>query len=222
MSATQGEAAPPDPLLSLRRHFPILERSTYLISNSLGAMPLGAQDGLEEYARTWRERGVRAWAEGWWALAGQVGDGIGRVVGAPANTVSMHQNVTTAEAIVLSCFDWKAPRNRLVGVTLNFPTNRYVHERFATRLGAEVIEVASKDGLGIPLDELLAAIDERTLLVSISHVFFQTAYVQEVEAICAKARSVGAHVLLDCFQSAGTLPVDVTRLGCAFATGGVL
>ncbi len=222
MSATPAKAAPPDALLAYRRHFPTLERCTYLISNSLGAMPVGAQQGLEDYARTWRERGVRAWAEGWWALAGQVGDGIGRVVGAPANTVSMHQNVTTAEAIVLSCFDWKPPRNRLVGVTLNFPTNRYVHERFATRLGAEVIEVASKDGLGIPLDDLLAAIDERTLLVSISHVFFQTAYVQEAEAICAKARSVGAHVLLDCFQSAGTLPVDVTRLGCAFATGGVL
>jgi kynureninase len=214
--------APPDPLLAFRRHFPILGRCTYLISNSLGAMPVGAEEGLTAYATSWRERGVRAWAEGWWALAGQVGDVIGRVIGAPADTVSMHQNVTTAEAIVLSCFDWKAPRNRLVGVTMNFPTNRYLHDRFAPRLGAEVVEVPSRDGLGVPLESLLAAIDERTLLVSISHVLFQTAYVQAVEAVCKRAHEVGAHVMLDCFQSAGTLPVDVTRLGCAFATGGVL
>lgn len=214
--------APPDPLLAFRRHFPTLERCTYLISNSLGAMPEGAQRGLAEYARTWTERGVRAWAEGWWDLAGRVGDGIGRVVNAPAGTISMHQNVTTAEAIVLSCFDWKAPRNRLVGVGMNFPTNRYVHDRLARRLGAEVLEVPSRDGLGVPTEDVLAAIDERTRLVSVSHVLFQTAYVLDAAAICAKARAVGAHVLLDCFQSAGTFPVDVQALGCGFATGGVL
>jgi kynureninase len=221
-SMSTPPVATADPLLGYRRHFPQLESCTYLISNSLGAMPRGAEEGLEEYARSWKERGVRAWADSWWALAGTVGDGIGRVVGAPAGTVSMHQNVTTAEAIVLSCFDWKPPRNRLVGVTMNFPTNRYLHDRFAPRLGAEVVEVPSPDGLGVPLDALLAAIDERTRLVSISHVLFQTAFVQEAEAVCRRAREVGAHVLLDCFQSAGTLPLDVTRLACAFATGGVL
>ncbi len=218
-------ASPPalaDPLLAFRRHFPTLERCTYLISNSLGAMPEGAQRGLAEYGRTWTERGVRAWAEGWWDLAKRVGDGIGRVVNAPAGTVSMHQNVTTAEAIVLSCFDWKAPRNRLVGVSMNFPTNRYLHDRLARRLGAEVVEVPSPDGLGVPTEAILNAIDERTRLVSVSHVLFQTAHVLDAAAICAKARAVGAHVMLDCFQSAGTLPVDLQALGCAFATGGVL
>lgn len=211
-----------DPLLSSRAHFPTLEHCTYLISNSLGAMPRGAEEGLQAYARSWRERGVRAWAEGWWDLAHEVGDTIGRVVGAPADTVSMHQNVSTAEALVLSALDWEAPRNRLVGVTMNFPTNRYLHERFAPALGAEVVEVPTRDGLGVPLDELLAAIDERTRLVSISHVLFQTAHVVEAAAVCRRAREVGAHVMLDCFQSAGTLPVDVTALGCDFATGGVL
>lgn len=211
-----------DPLLAYRAQFPGLEGCTYLISNSLGAMPRGAEEGLHEYARTWKERGVRAWAEGWWDLARAVGDGIGRVVGAPPDTVSMHQNVTTAEAVVLSALAWEAPRNRLVGVTMNFPTNRYVHDRFARALGAEVVEVPSPDGLGVPTEAVLRAIDERTRLVSVSHVLFQSAYVLDAAAICAKARAVGAHVLLDCFQSAGTLPVDVTGLGCAFATGGVL
>jgi kynureninase len=151
-----------------------------------------------------------------------VGDGIGRVVGAPPDTVSMHQNVTTAEAVVLSALEWKAPRNRLVGLTMNFPTNRYVHAGLARALGAEVVEVPSPDGLGVPTKAVLAAIDERTRLVSVSHVLFQSAYVLDARAICDKAAAVGAHVLLDCFQSAGTVPVDVTALRCAFATGGVL
>jgi kynureninase len=185
-------------------------------------MPRGAEEGLAEYARTWKERGVRAWADGWWDLAREAGDGIGRVVNAPPDTVSMHQNVTTAEAIVLSCFDWKAPKNRLVCTGMDFPTNRYLHDRLARRLGAEVVEVPSQGGLSVPTEAVLAAIDERTRLVSVSHVLFQSAYVLDAEAISAKAARVGAHVLLDCFQSAGTFPVDVTALNCAFATGGVL
>jgi kynureninase len=220
--ARPTEIAGADPLLAYRERFPGLATCTYLISNSLGAMPVGAAQGLAEYARTWTERGVRAWADGWWDLAREVGDGIGRVVAAPPDTVSMHQNVTTAEAIVLSCFDWTPPRNRLVCTGMDFPTNRYLHERFARRLGADVVEVPSPDGLGVPTEAVLAAIDERTRLVSVSHVLFQSAYVLDAAAICEKAARVGAHVLLDCFQSAGTVPVDVSALGCAFATGGVL
>ena len=91
-------------LLDYRSEFPILEETTYLINHSLGAMPRRAEDGLAEYARTWRERGIRAWGEGWWELPLTVGDQIGRIVGAPAGTTVMHQNVAIAEAVVLSCF----------------------------------------------------------------------------------------------------------------------
>src|SRR5688572_25467771 len=103
-----------DPLLRFRSRFPTVERSTYLISNSLGAMPAEAELDLLEYARTWRERGVRAWAETWWDMARSVGDLIGSLVNAPPDTVSMHQNVTIAEAVVVSAFDWSGPRNGVV------------------------------------------------------------------------------------------------------------
>jgi kynureninase len=213
---------PSDPLLDLRRHFPTLRSCTYLISNSLGAMPARAAHDLAEYARAWETRGVRAWAETWWNLAGQVGDEIAPLFHAPPGTVSMHQNVTLAEAVVISCFDWSGKRNGVVYSDMNFPSVRYLYDRFARSLGARITEVPSPDGIGVPTERILAAIDERTLLVPISHVLFKSAWIQDAAAICARAREVGAHVVLDAYQSVGTVPVDVEALGCAFLVGGVL
>jgi kynureninase len=213
---------PADPLLSYRSHFPTLERCTYLISNSLGAMPKGAAEDLAEYARTWTERGVRAWEESWWGLAREVGDGIGALFGADPDTVSMHQNVTIAEAIVVSAFDWSGPRNGVVYTDMNFPSVRYLYDTFARSLGARVTEVRSPDGIGVPTEALLEAIDETTLLVPISHVLFRSSWIQDAEAVCRRAAEVGAHVVLDAFQSLGTVPVDAARWGCSFVVGGVL
>ena len=213
---------PADPLLRFRPRFPILSRCAYLISNSLGAMPEQARRDLAEYAATWDERGVRAWAETWWDLAREVGDLIGSLFNAPPDTVSMHQNVTIAEAVVVSAFDWSGPRNGVVYSSMNFPSVRYLYDRLATRLGARVRVVESPDGVTVPTEAMLAAIDETTLLVPISHVLFQSAYVQDAQAICARAAEVGAHVVLDAFQSVGTVPVDVRALGCSFLVGGTL
>lgn len=217
---TEHEAEPR--LAALRARFPTLETCTYLISNSLGAMPLQGAADLADYARTWTERGVRAWAETWWALAGEVGDGIGRLFRAPPGTVSMHQNVTLASAVVISCFDWSGPRNGVVCTDMNFPSVRYVYERFAGGLGARIVEVESRDGIGVETERILEAIDETTLLVPVSHVLFQSAWIQDAKAICERAAEVGAHVVLDAFQSVGTVPVDVGDLGCSFLVGGVL
>jgi kynureninase len=211
-----------DPLLRFRSRFPIVERTAYLISNSLGAMPAETEVDLLEYARTWSTRGVRAWAETWWGMAREVGDLIGSLVGAPPDTVSMHQNVTLAEATVISAFDWSGERNGVVYTSMNFPSVRYLYDRLARSLGARVTVVPSRDGVTVPTEAVVDAIDERTLLVPISHVLFQSAYVQDAKAICAKAARVGAHVVLDAFQSVGTVPVDVNDLGCSFLVGGTL
>lgn len=211
-----------DPLLRFRSRFPILEKTTYLISNSLGAMPAETEVDLLEYARVWKTRGVRAWAETWWDLARGVGDQIGTLFGAPKDTVSMHQNVTVAEAVVISAFDFHGPRNGVVYSSMNFPSVRYLYSELAASKGARVTEVPSPDGITVPTEAMLAAIDERTLLVPISHVLFQSSYVQDAKAICAKAKAVGAHVVLDAFQSVGTVPVDVQELGCSFLIGGTL
>src|SRR5258707_11340102 len=210
-----------DPLLRFRAEFPILERTNYLISNSLGAMPRGVYDAMKGYADTWAARGVRAWEERWWMLAAQVGEELGALMNAPQGSVSTHQNVTTCQAVVASCFDFSAERNKIVYSDLNFPSIMYFWEA-QRQYGAQVHMVKTDDGIHVPTDRLLDAIDEKTLLVPISHVIFRSAYINDAKAIIEKAHKVGAHVVLDTFQSLGTVPVDVTDLNVDFACGGVL
>jgi kynureninase len=193
-----------------RGRFPILAETTYLINHSLAAMPAAAEDRLAEYARMWSTRGIRSWGEGWWDMPLTVGDQVGRIIGARPGTTCMHQNVTVAVAVVLSCFRLEPPRNRIVYLEGEFPSVRYLLQ---AQPGAEIEVVPD-------LDALLEAIDERTLLVPLSHVLFKTAELQDVEAVQRRAEEVGAHVLLDAYQSAGAVPVEAEQSGVAFATGG--
>ena len=209
-----------DPLDRHRASFPILARTNYLISNSLGAMPARAREDLAAYAEAWATRGVRAWGEGWWEMPVTVGDLVARVVGAPAGSVTMHQNVTLASSIVASCFDWSGARNRVVLVEGEFPSLHYLYHRLQGA-GARV-EVVPGDGVGLDTGRLLDAIDERTALVPISHVLFRSSFVVDAKAVIEKAHRVGARVCLDVFQSAGTVPVDLGALGADFAVGGAL
>ena len=199
-------------LLDYRERFPILAETTYLINHSLGAMPAAAEERLLEYARAWNTRGVRAWEEGWWEMSLTVGDQIGRLIGAPPGSVSMHQNVTLAEAVVVSCFDFRGPRRRIVYEEGNFPSVRYLYQA-QERRGADIVVAADDEGV-------VEAIDERTLLVPVTHVLFKTGEIQHVEAIVAKAHEEGALVVLDAYQSVGSVPLDVTALGVDFAVGG--
>ena len=211
-----------DLLLSYRDEFPILERTTYLVSNSLGAMPRTVPGRLAEYAQAWAEHGVRAWTRGWWEMPVTVGDEIAPLIGAERGQVVMVPNVTIAQATILSAFDYTPPRDAIVMTALDFPSVRYVYERLATQLGARLVIVPSDDGITIDTERLVKAIDERTRLVAISHVIFRSAFVMDVEAICRRAPEVGAMVSLDAFHSVGVLPVDVQRIGTDFLTGGVL
>lgn len=211
-----------DPLLAYRAEFPILERTTYLVSHSLGAMPRAVPDRLAEYVDTWAELGVRAWANGWWEMPLAVGDEIAPLLGALRGEVAMTPNVSIGQAVVMSAIDYSPPRDRIVMTELDFPSIRYVYERLAPRLGATVVVVPSEDGISIDEERLLAEIDERTALVAISHVLFRSAYIMDVASICRRAHEVGAVVSLDAFHSVGVMPVDVKRIGVDFLTGGVL
>jgi kynureninase len=131
----------------------------------------------------------------------------------------MHQNVTVAQAIVASCFSFGGPRRKIVMTDLEFPTNMYLFEGFR-RYGAEIVYVPSDDGIRTNLERLLAAIDERTVLVPLSVVLFRSAYLQDARAVIEKAHRVGAHVILDVYQATGTVPLDLTSLGADFAVGG--
>jgi kynureninase len=210
-----------DELLKWRGEFPILERTTYMISNSLGAMPRGVYDEMRAYADSWGERGVRAWEEGWWEMAVNVGDKIAPLIGAGRGEISLHQNVTLIQAVISSCFDFRGPRNKVVLTDLEFPSIQYFYHA-QRRNGARVELVPSDDPVRFDLNKFLDAIDETTLLVPISQVLFRSAFTVDTRAIIEKAHRVGAHVILDLFQAAGTIPVDVRGLGADFACGGVL
>jgi kynureninase len=211
-----------DPLLRYRAEFPILGHTNYLVSNSLGAMPRSVPDRLAEYAEAWAQHGVRAWAREWWQMPGSVGDVIAPLIGASAGEVVMVPNVTAAQTTILSAVPYRAPRNRIVMTALDFPSVRYAYDALATRLGADIVVVPSVDGIGVDEDELLAAIDERTALVAISHVLFKSAHIMDVARITRHAHEAGALVSLDAFHSVGVMPVDVKSIGADFLTGGVL
>jgi kynureninase len=208
-----------NPLIAWRPEFPILETCTYLVSHSLGAMPRRARAYLQRFADQWDQRGVRAWHEGWWEIGRDTGNVLAPILGVPRDTITMHQNATVAQAIVASCFSYDPPRNRVLMQDLDFPTNHYLFEGFR-RYGADIVYVPSDDPVRAPTERLVDAIDDRTRLVALSLVLFRSSHLQDVKAVVERAHRVGARVVLDVYQAAGTVPLKLEALGVDFAVGG--
>jgi kynureninase len=208
-----------DSLATWRKEFPIVDTCTYLVSHSLGAMPRKTAAYLQQFADEWSSRGVRAWHEGWWEIGRNTGDILAPILGVQKGTISMHQNVTVAMAVIASCFRYDGPRNRIVMTDLEFPSNVYLFNGLR-RYGAEIVMVPSPDTMRTDLQRLLDAIDERTILVPLSYVLFRSAYIQDVAAVIEKAHRVGAHVILDVYQGAGTVPMNIEQLRADFSVGG--
>ncbi|GAC1393385.1 MAG: kynureninase [Polyangiales bacterium] len=206
-------------LLKWRQEFPTLATSVHLISHSLGAMPTRARAKMEEYFAQWEQQSIDAWHD-WLPYVTDLGDVVADVLGVPHGTVVMNQNVSTIQAIVASGLDYGGPRRKVVYSELNFSTVHYVWQEQARRRGAELCVVPGGDGVHAPMEALLAAIDERTLIVPVSHVLFRSSAVKDVRAIVEKAHSVGALVFLDCYQSAGTIPLDLAKWDVDLACGG--
>src|ERR1044071_2998229 len=185
-------------------------------------MPRRTYERLQDYAEMWATRGVRAWAEGWWEMPQALGDEVGRIIGAEPGTVVMHQSVSVCQSLILSCFATGpgTRRNKIVYSELEFPSVMYVYEAHARDGRFRLQKVKSEDGITAPLEATLAAIDEETLLVPLSHVLFKSASLQDARAITQRAHEVGALVVLDTYQSAGTVPLSVKDLDVDFCTGG--
>jgi kynureninase len=210
-----------DDLERWRDEFPILSRSVYMISNSLGAMPRQTAQNLAEYAETWATRGVRGWEERWWEMPVEVGNKIARIVGAAAGSVSMHENVTTAQMVALSCVPPSGARKRIVCSAMDFPSMIYLY-RAQQAAGFELRLVPAERDLTVSTERMIDAIDDTTAIVAFSHVLFRTSYIMDADAIARRAREAGAISILDTYQSAGIIPVDVESLGVDFAVGGCL
>jgi kynureninase len=210
-----------DDLERWRDEFPILSRTVYMINNSLGAMPRQTARNLAEYAEVWATRGVRAWEDRWWEMAAEVGNRIARVIGASPGSVSMHENVTTAQMVALSCLRPTATRRKIVCSAMDFPSMIYLY-RAQQAAGFELVVVSPEPDFSMRTERMLEAIDESTSIVAFSHVLFRTSYITDATLIARRAREVGATVILDTYQSAGIVPVDVTAAGVDFAVGGCL
>jgi kynureninase len=213
--------SPSDPLARYRELFPILARTNYLISNSLGAVPAAAASSLQSYFDAWAQRGVRAWEDSWWGLASELGDLVAPLIGAAKGEVVFQPNVTLSHAVVFSAVPFSGPRNKIVTDAMHFPSILYlINEQ--RKNGASVDVVPSHDGITVDTDELLDHIDEQTAIVNVSHILFKSAFVHDVAAIAAKARRVGAMTVIDGYQAVGTIPVDVRASGIDVYIGGCL
>ena len=210
------------PLLDRRREeFPGLAAGTYLLSHSQGPMPRRARVWLDRYLDLWQGHAdANAWKEEWWELSRTLGDGFGRLLGAPANSVQVQASASAAMLTVASCLDY-AERPRIVTTGLEFPTAEYIW-REQERLGARLDVVASRDGIRTPVDELLDRIDDRTSLVVLSHASFLSSHLIDPAVVVERARDHGARVLLDVYQTAGALPLEVETWGVDFAVGGTI
>ncbi len=204
-------------LLEYRKHFPALEDCVHFISHSLGCVPAKAFDDMAEFLELWRTKSITAWGD-WLPEVDRAAARIEKIVSAPPGTVIMHQNVSGIMSVLASCFEYKPERNKIIYEAQMFPTVSYVWQA-EQRRGASCVVVPAKDG-AMDADAICAAIDEHTLLVPLQHVVFSTAQIMDVKKICDRAKQVGAHVILDCYQSIGAVPVDVVDLGVSFACGG--
>jgi kynureninase len=219
LGAIGGHAAP---ILKtapqLRDRFPMLETSTYLVSHSMGAAPLGARLALDAYWSDWATDGPEAW-ERWRPAMVAIADNLARIVNAPAGSVSLTPNVSLSQAAIGSAIDFRGARNEVVIEALQFPTVTYVWDAWR-RFGARIVEVPSDDGRTMSTDRICSAIGERTAVVVLSHAAYLSGSILDVAAIGARCREAGALFVLDAYQTTGVYPYDVTAFDVDVVVGG--
>jgi kynureninase len=211
-------------LQKLRDRFPILKRCVYLISNSLGAVPSQVEDDLLDFFRIWAEKGVSAWEEEWWGMSRRTGNELAAFLGADDDEITMMPNATIAHWVALStCFtERNTKRNKIVMTDHDFPSSIYAVSEIAKGMGWTIDIIRGEGDFGIDTEELLQRIDETTLFVATSHVYFKSGYIQKIFPIIERAHRMGALTLIDGYHAPGTIPVHLSNLGVDFYVGGCL
>ena len=202
----------------IRAGFPILQRRNYLNSCSLGALSTRAEARLHDFVAKWHDYGASAWYEHWWGLLGELRGRVEALFSAPAGTVALMPSTSACLAAISTSLDW-TKRNRIVTTELDFPTLLY---QWKVRPEAEMVVLPSPDGVHIDPQQFADAVDERTLAIATSHVFFTTGAIQDLAAIADIARRAGAYSLIDGYQGAGQVPADLPATGVDFYTAGPL
>lgn len=212
--------AAPAPTKDYRAEFPIFRRSVYLNSCSLGALSSRSRAKVEEFLDLWERYGAAAWYEVWWTALSELRSRYARWIGASEGSVALHPNISTGLTSVAESLDYRR-RPKVVVTSLDFPTVAY---QWLARAGdgVEVEIVESPDGIGVPVDAVARAVDDRTALVATSHVFFTSGAIQDVRALADVAHAKGALLLVDGYHASGQLPVDVRALDVDFYCSGGL
>ena len=206
-----------------REEFPTLTSGIHLLSHSLGPVPRVSRESMLAYYEAWEHHTSEdAWASSWWELSARVGDRIAGILGGVPGSVQIQPNASVALSAVISCFDFgSSKRKKVITSALDFPSMAYIWEA-QRRIGACVEVVASDDGVTVPLERILDAIDDQTILVALSHVSFRSSYRVDAEAIVERAHQHGALVLLDVYQSAGAVELKAAEWDVDFLIGGTI
>lgn len=201
-----------------RAEFPTLARKTYLNTCSLGALSTRVRAAVNRHLDLWEEYGASAWYKIWLGECAALRAASERLFNAPAGSVALAPSVGVALSTLGSCLDYRQ-RPKVITTALDFPTIPY---QWLARRDVEVVMLPSDDGITVPLERYEQAIDERTALVATSHVFFASGTIQPAREIAALAHAKGALCLIDGYQAAGQIPVDVVADDVDFyLTGGL-
>jgi kynureninase len=201
-----------------RRLFPTFEQAIYLNTCSLGALSVRSRAAVEQFLDLWQQYGASAWYQLWLGEVAALRASFEQLIAAQPGACAIHHSVSSALAVIASCYDYKE-RPKVITTALDFPT---IPHQWLVKPEVELVILPSDDNIHVPLERYAAAIDERTALIATSHVFFTSGYIQPVAEIVKLAHAVGAHVLIDGYQAAGQIPVDVQALDVDwYVTGGL-
>ena len=189
-----------------RKEFPILKRRTYLNSCSLGALSTRSEKYLDEFQELWHDMGASAWYEHWLARIEDLRVHISAFWCSDSEEVAILPSTSAALAMVTESITTER-RNRVICTELDFPTLPY---QWLVKPEIELVILKSPDGVRIDLEQFEAAVDEKTLFIATSHVFFASGYIQDINALAQIAHKAGAYCIIDGYQGAG--PVSYTHL----------
>jgi kynureninase len=211
-----------DPLREFRARFVIDDELVYLDGNSLGRLPRAT---VERLARTiseqWGGRLIRGWDEGWMELPLLIGDRLGEAaLGAAPGQVAIADSTTVCfYKLAAAALHLRPGRNQIVTDHDNFPTDRYVLEGLARARGLELVFLRGDRAAGPEPEAVVAAVSERTALVTFSHVSYRSAHIADMAEITQVAHRAGALTLWDLSHTAGAVPVALDADGADLAVG---
>jgi selenocysteine lyase/cysteine desulfurase len=228
-------------LLAHRDEFPLLSRSVYLNTCSLGARSERSRRRLDTYLDDWDALGARAWYRRWLGELDRLREDFGAAIGVPGGEITLAPNVSVALAVIASALDGvhrgdaataerlraagiaagPTPRPKVVTTALDFPT--IGHQWLAREaLGVELVVIDSPDGIGVPIEAFAEAIDDRTALVATGHVYFTTGARVDLRPLADLCHERGALLLVDGYQATGIVPTDVVADGVDAYVSGTL